>query len=264
MNFSGKTIWITGASSGIGKAVAIELAKSNVHLILSSRNIESLNQVAGEIVKLGSTAEVLPFDNTNIEEVNNATNSVLERGTKIDALFLFAGISQRSLAVDSSLAVDRRIFEVNFFGAITLIKTILPSMITNGGGQLAVTSSIVGKFGMPYRSAYSASKHALHGFIESLQAENSKFNIRTTVIIPGRINTNISKYALINEGKEYGKIDPGQANGMPVEKAALIICKGLKKEKHEILVGNKELLMVQIRRFFPRLYFFLATKVNPL
>jgi len=264
MDFKGKTIWITGASSGIGRAVALEIAKSKTHLILSSRNIGNLVQVKAEAELLGSTVEILPFDNADIDDVNKAAKNVLDRGIKIDCLYQFAGISQRSLTADTSLDVDRRIFEVNFFGTIALTKAILPSMIKNGGGHLAVTSSIVGKFGMPYRSAYSASKHALHGFYESLQSENAKFNIHTSVIIPGRISTNISKYALIKDGKEYGKSDPGLENGMSAEKAARIICKGLSREKHEILAGNKELLMVHIRRFFPRLYYYLATKVNPL
>lgn len=264
MTFTGKTIWITGASSGIGRAVALEIAKSKAHLILSARNINSLEQVAAEVEKLGSTAEIVPFDNGNIDEVNRAAQTVLDRKVQIHALYMFAGISQRALTAETPLMVDRKIFEVNYFGTIALIKALLPSMIDCNDGCIAVTSSISGKFGFPQRSAYAASKHALHGFIESLQAENAKYNIRTSVIIPGRISTNISKYALDKEGKEHGKLDPGQANGMPADKAARIICCRLKKEKHEILVGGMELMMVHIRRFLPRLYFYLATKINPL
>jgi short-subunit dehydrogenase len=137
-------------------------------------------------------------------------------------------------------------------------------MIANGGGQIAVTSSMVGKFGFPYRSAYSASKHALHGFFESLLAENSKNNILVSVLIPGRVQTNISKYAIDRDGKEYGKMDPGQANGISAEKAARQIIRGLQREKKEIPVGGSELIMVQIRRFFPALYYKLATRIRPV
>ncbi|MBN2634825.1 MAG: SDR family NAD(P)-dependent oxidoreductase, partial [Prolixibacteraceae bacterium] len=162
------------------------------------------------------------------------------------------------------LFVDRKIFEVNYFGTIALTKAILPEMIKNGGGHLAVTSSIVGKFGFPYRSSYSASKHALHGFFESLRAENVQHNIRVSIIVPGRIKTNISVNAINSEGKTHAKMDEGQDNGMTAEKSAEIICKKLIKEKKEILVGGKEVIMVHIRRFFPFLYYRLSSKVKPL
>lgn len=264
MEFSNKTIWITGASSGIGKATAMELSKKKLHLILSGRNEEALNDVAVFCQKNGSSAKVVPFDLGNEEAVVRAAQKVLAEENKIDALYHFGGISQRSLVSETSTEVDRKIFEVNFFGTVALTKAILPAMIANGGGQIAVTSSIVGKFGFPYRSAYSATKHALHGFFESLRAENVANNIRVSIIIPGRIKTNISVNALEKDGTAHGKMDRGQEKGEPAEKSAKVICRKLKKERKEILVGGTELIMVHIRRFFPRIYYYLSSKVEPL
>ncbi|NCB09688.1 MAG: SDR family NAD(P)-dependent oxidoreductase [Bacteroidia bacterium] len=147
---------------------------------------------------------------------------------------------------------------------MALTKAVLPSMIENGGGHIAVTSSIVGKFGFPYRSSYSASKQALHGFFESLRAENVQQNIRVSIIIPGRIKTNISVNAINKEGKSHARMDEGQDKGMAAEESAKIIIKRLKREKKEILVGGTEVIMVHIRRFLPWLYYRLSSKVKPL
>lgn len=264
MQFYNKTIWLTGASSGIGKAVALRLSSERAHLILSGRNISALNEVAAECQKKGSNTSVVPFDLGDEKSIESAVNIVFSKKVKVDALYHFGGISQRSFVSETPLFVDRKIFEVNFFGTIALTKAVLPHMIKNGGGQIAVTSSIVGKFGFPYRSSYSASKHALHGFFESLRTENVNNNIRVSVIIPGRIKTNISLNAVDKEGKTHSKMDSGQNNGMSAEKSAKIICRKLKHERKEILVGGKEILMVCIRRFFPGIYYRLSSKVQPL
>jgi short-subunit dehydrogenase len=264
MDFRGKTIWITGASSGIGKAVSAQLAGPEVKLLLSGRNQEALEEVASICREKGSETRILLFDLAREEEVRAVADEVLGEKLQVDALYHFGGISQRSFAVETPLEVDRKIFEVNYFGTIALTKYMLPSMINNGGGHIAVTSSIVGKFGFPYRSAYSASKHALHGFFESLRAENIDNNIIVSVIIPGRINTNISVNALDKKGNKYGVMDHGQDSGMTAERSAQLICRKLSKEKKEILVGGIDLLMVQIRRFFPALYYYLSSRVKPL
>ena len=264
MNFTGKTLWITGASSGIGRAVAIELSLKKCHLILSARQKEALEEVAEICTSNGSTASVMPFDLGLTDSITKAVNEVLGIEKAIDGLYHFGGISQRSYANDTSINVDRKIFDTNFFGTVELTKKVLPHLIANGGGQIGVTTSIVGKFGFPYRSSYAATKHALHGFFESLRAENVSNNIKVSMIIPGRIKTNISMNALDKEGNAHNKMDEGQDKGLSVEKTARIIVKKLEKEKKEILVGGNELMMVHIRRFFPGLYYYLSTKVQPL
>ena len=264
MNYTGKTIWITGASSGIGRAVAVEISKEKVNLILSGRNKVALQDVSKLCEINGSPVQIVPFDLADEKSVEKAAKKVLDEGTKIDALYQFGGISQRSFASETPVFVDRKIFEINFFGTITLTKAVLPEMIKNGGGHLAVTSSVVGKFGFPYRSSYSASKQALHGFFESLRAENVKNNIRVSIIIPGRIKTNISVNAINKIGGAHGKMDQGQDSGMLAETAAKKIIRQLSKQKKEIPVGGKEMIMLSIRRFFPRLYYYMASRVKPL
>jgi short-subunit dehydrogenase len=264
MDFVGKTFWITGASSGMGKSTAIEISKSKARLIISDRDVSGLTDTARQIEKNGSTVRIEPLDMSANSSIVETIVRVIGDGEKVDGLYQFAGISQRSLVAETPIENVRRIMEINYFGVITMATGLLPHMIKIGGGQLAGTSSIVGKFGFPYRSAYSSSKHAIHGFFESLLAENVKNNIRVSVIIPGRVQTNISKFALNKDGKEHGQIDPGQANGITSEKAARIICAGLKREKREILVGGKELLMVHIRRFLPSLYYRMASRIAPM
>lgn len=264
MDFTGKTFWITGAASGMGKALSISLSKVASLIIISDRDREGLKVTAAEVSRNGCAVRAEVLDMADAASIRSVADSVFSEGISIDGLYQFAGISQRSLVLDTPVEIDRRIMEINFFGVITLVKAVLPHMVSHGGGQLAIASSMVGKFGFPYRSAYSASKHALQGFFESLRAENSKHNIRVSILIPGRINTNISKYALTSQGTEYGKMDPGQANGISSEKAARQILNGLRNEKKEVLVGGSELLMVHIRRFFPSLFYLLAQKIKPV
>lgn len=264
MEFKNKTFWITGAASGMGRSISLKLATYQSRIIISDRDEDGLKATAKEIENNGGTARIESLDMLDSAGILQVAEKVIADGEKIAGLYQFAGISQRSLVVETPLANDRKIMEVNFFGAITLAKAILPNMIENGGGQFAATSSLVGKFGFPYRSAYSSSKHALHGFFESLLAENSKYNIKVSMLIPGRVQTNISKFALTKEGKEHGQMDPGQANGISSEKAADLIVRGLKKEKKEIWVGGKEMNMLHIRRFLPRLYYYMATRIKPM
>lgn len=264
MNFTAKTLWITGASSGIGKGVAIELSVKKCHLILSGRNLQALEEVALICQNNGSTTSVVPFDLGDSKAIERAANKVLSEVKNLDGLYHFGGISQRSLAAETPISVDRKLFEVNFFGTIALTKMVMPVLIANGGGQIAVTTSIVGKFGFPYRSSYAAAKHALHGFFESLRAENHANHLLISIILPGRIKTNISINSIGKDGQARHKMDKGQDEGLPVEIAAKAIVRKLGREKKEILVGGREILMVHIRRFFPRLFYYLSTKVQPL
>lgn len=263
MEFTGKTIWITGAASGIGRAVALKFSKERTKLILSDINEKGLSEISALCEKNGSTTQIACMDMGDEKSVESVSHEVIARNVKIDCLYHFAGISQRSLVSETPLSIDRKLFEINYFGCLALTKAVLPVMIKNGGGQIGVTSSIVGKFGFPYRSAYSASKQALHGFFESLRAENKENNIMVSLIIPGRVKTNISFNAINKDGKPHGKMDDGQNSGISSEKAADIIFRNLKRGKKEILVGGKELIMVHIRRFIPGLYYYLSSRIKP-
>lgn len=264
MKFNNKTFWITGAASGMGKSVSVALAKYNTRIIVSDRDAEGLKETATEIEANGGSARIEVLDMSDAESINVTVKKVLNDGEKIAGMYHFAGISQRSLLVDTPLENTRKIMEINYFGVVALTQAVLPHMISNGEGQFAAASSLVGKFGFPYRSAYSSSKHALHGYFETLLAENYHKGIRTSMLIGGRIQTNISKFAMNKDGSEHGKMDPGQANGISAEKAAQQILKGLRKNKIEIPVGGGELIILKIKRFFPRLHARLIRKLNPM
>lgn len=254
--------WITGASSGIGKSTAQYILRNGGKVVLSSRNEQAMKEVVEACHANEDNYLILPLDLEKMDNIRSLTEKVIAKFSKIDFLINNGGISQRAIASETSLEVDRRIMETNFFGTVTLTKAVLPIMIKQKSGHIACVSSIVGKFGFPLRSAYSASKHALHGFFESLRAENKAHNIKVSLVIPGRINTAISNNALGKDGLKHGVLDDGQANGLNVDKAAKIIIKGILKERKEFLVGGKELIMVHIRRWFPRLFHYLSTKVS--
>lgn len=196
------------------------------------------------------------------QSIDKAFTNVSEKFPQIDVLINNAGISQRSLVAETPLEIDRKIMEVNYFGAVILTKHVLPLMLKAGKGYILCTTSMVGKFGFPLRSAYSAAKHAQIGFFESLRAEYYDQGIDVSIIIGGRIQTDISLHALTKDGKAYGKMDEGQKRGISPEKAAQIIQKGMKKRKPEILVGANELLILPIKRFFPKLHFMIIRKIK--
>jgi short-subunit dehydrogenase len=263
-DFNGKTIWVTGASSGIGRAF-VEFVDVNfdTKFILSSRN-ESELIALNRTLKNPENNSVIPINLEFPESIEKAIEQIKEKAIKIDFLFNNGGVSQRSEALETDIAVDRKMFEINYFGNIYLTKLIAPWMIEKGGGHIIVTSSIAGKFGFFLRSAYSASKHALHGFYEAFRLEVEKENIQVTIVCPGKINTPISKSALRGDGSSHGKMDHNQETGMPAEECARQIVKAVERNKKEVLIGNKELLAVKLRRILPQnLFWNLLKKQSP-
>lgn len=254
-NLKGQVIWITGASSGIGEALACNLARKPVKIIVSARRENELERVKQRcILHPGASISILPLDLANADILPSKVNSAINFYGKVDILINNAGVSQRSLAIDTLLRVDRQIMEINFFGTIALTKYLLPGMINNGGGQFVNVSSLVGKFGTPYRSAYSASKHALHGFYDSLRAELWKENIKVTMVCPGFIKTQISVNALTGKGNRLNEMDKAQANGMDPNTCAHKIIKAICTEKQEVYIGGKEKYGVYLKRFFPSIF----------
>ena len=249
--FENKTIWITGASSGIGAACAIVFAKEKANLILTASRADALKTIQEKCILLGAKCEILPCDLSDTEGIPTLVEAALNCFDGIDVLYNNAGISQRGLAGDTLFEVDKKIMDINYFAPVLITKLVLPGMLAKHHGTIAVTTSIVGRFGFPLRSAYSASKHALYGFFESLQAEYYDRHIRVVMICPGRVNTNISMNALESDGTKHAVLDSGQEGGISSEKAARKIVNAIYKQKPEVLVGGKELFMVQIKRFFP-------------
>jgi dehydrogenase/reductase SDR family protein 7B len=262
--FEGKIVWITGASSGIGECLVYSFIKRGATVIASSNEPAELERVKLNCGDFSGNVHCVPFDLSDTSGIDKTVREQVDRTGKIDYLLNIGGISQRATIEETPLWLDRKIMEINYFGTIALTKAVLPYMIKQRSGHILATSSISGRFGFPLRSAYSASKQALHGFFETLYIENKKFNIRSSVIIPGRVRTKISFRALDSEGREQGKMDPGLAKGISPEKAAETIIRGMLRNKREILVGSTELIMLFIRRFLPALFFRLAEKIKPI
>ncbi len=262
-SFKNKVVWIVGSSSGIGKALALDMAKMEANLILSSRNTKELNRIKEECLKFTQKCAVIPLDLESNENYINQVDEIVTNFERIDYLLLVGGVSQRSLVSETPLTIDRKLMEINYFGIVALAKAALPVMIRQTYGHIVVVSSIAGKFGWPQRSAYSASKHALHGFFETLRAEQMENNINVTIALPGRVKTNISKNALKKDGSNYGNLDKGQENGISAQSCSKQIIKGILNNKKEILIGGKEIYMVWIRKYFPSLYYRLAAKMEP-
>ena len=248
-----RIVWITGASSGIGKALAKNYNEKGYFIILSSRKESTLLSVQKEL-KYPAQSVIQVLDLEQSENFNVITKKIVDTYKTIDVLINNGGISQRGEAGDTDLAVDRRIMEINYFGNIALTKAVLPIMRNQKSGHIVVISSIAGKFGFYLRSAYSASKHALQGFYESVLLEEAKHNIKVTLVYPGKINTPISKSAINNKGEQHGLMDHNQATGMSAELCAEKIYKAVVKNKKSLLVGNREIKAVYLKRFFPKLF----------
>ena len=211
MSFRNKVIWITGASSGIGKALAIELSNQNALLIISARNKNSL-EIVKKYCKNPKNVWIISLDLEKDTTFNEITQRAVNVFGRIDVLVNNGGISQRSLATETHISVDKKIMEVNYVVTIALTKALLPHFIENKKGHFAVTTSMVGLIGTPLRSSYAASKHALHGFFDSLRAEVYDDNIAVTLICPGFVSTNISINALTGDGTSQQKMDTATAN----------------------------------------------------
>ncbi|NBV07658.1 MAG: SDR family oxidoreductase [Flavobacteriia bacterium] len=250
-SYHNKVVWITGASSGIGEAMAREFANQGAILVLAARNVQKLNQIKDSLPN-AEVHTVISLDLTDLSKVDALVSSVIDQVGRVDVLVNNGGISQRSLVGETPLEVDRKIMEVNFFGAVGLTKALLPSL-REVKGQIIVISSISGKFGFFLRSTYAAAKHALHGFFESLALEEEG-KVRVTIACPGKINTPISMSALNEKGERHNAMDDNQSTGMDVDVCAHKIIRAARKNRREVLIGKKEIIPVYLKRYFPALF----------
>jgi short-subunit dehydrogenase len=246
-------VWITGASSGIGEALANQFAKEGAKLVLSARRKDEL-----ERVKLGTglpldNVLVLPLDMEQVANFDVALQTVMAHFGRIDILVNNAGISQRGTVLQSDMEVYHRLINLNYLSVVALTKVVLPIFNAQKSGHFVAISSISGKLGSPMRAGYAASKHALHGFFDALRSEVTPNNIKVTLVCPGYIRTNISINALGNNGELHGKMDSNQENGLSPERCAEKICRGIKNNKSELYIGGKEVMGVYLKRFFPKL-----------
>jgi short-subunit dehydrogenase len=257
-----KVIWITGASSGIGEALVYELAKKKTRLILSARRKEELERVKGNCQRdAQANIRILPLDLSQPSTLRLSTEAALQIFGSIDIVVHNGGISQRSLVKDTSLEVDKRIMDVNFFGAVAITKFMIPHFLKKRGGYFVVVSSLTGKFGTPYRSGYAASKHALHGFFDAVRAEHYNDHIKVSMICPGFVHTPITYAALTGDGTPLNKMDEAQYKGMPANECAKKIVSAMEKEKQEVYIGGKEVWAVYLKRFVPGIFSRVIRKV---
>jgi short-subunit dehydrogenase len=261
--YNNKVIWITGSSSGIGKGLVDVLSHYSVTLVISARRISELQKVFNEFKNRNAKIHILAFDLLDINDFKEHTAAIIEQFGRIDILFNNGGISQRSLAIETPLQVDRKLMEVNFFANIQLAKCVLPFMLSQKSGIIAVTSSISGKFGYYQRSSYAASKHALHGYYESLYLENRMQGIKVIMICPGSIKTDISYNAINKEGQPTGFREERLEKGMDAVVCAKKIISAVAKNKKEVLIGKKELIPVYLKKFFPSLFWRIIQSVKP-
>ena len=246
-------IWITGGSSGIGEAAAQKFSKEGYALILSSLNLQELERVKASCSS-PEDIRILPLDLADSGGFDQKVVIALSFFGRVDILLHNGGISQRSLIKDTQLEVDRKLMEVNYFGTVALTKALLPHFMERKQGQFGVITSLVGKFGSPYRSSYAGAKHALHGFFDTLRAEHHEDGISVTLICPGFIRTQVSINAVTGDGSPLGEMDQAQDQGMSPEACAEGIFKALVKKKEEVYIGGKETLAVYLKRFLPGLF----------
>lgn len=262
MQLNQKVVWITGASSGIGRALAIALSAEGCRLILSGRNEKALSETQAAC-QHSESCRILALDLAELEELAPKVEEAWSLFEGIDIAILNAGISQRGLVRESSLSVDQRIFQVNYFGNIALTKQLLKHFRAASAGYFVVISSVVGKIGTPLRSSYAASKHALHGFFDSLRAEESTSGIRVGIICPGFVRTNVSINALTADGSAQGTMDKATENGISPERFAEKAVRFIRNEGQEIVIGGfLEKLGVYVKRFFPSLLARMVKKVD--
>ncbi|MEX0906594.1 MAG: SDR family oxidoreductase [Balneolaceae bacterium] len=248
-----KVIWITGASSGIGEALTYAFNKRGNLLILSARRVEELERVKNNCQNHNETVRILPLDLADTDSIPEKAEQAKAFFGSVDMLINNGGISQRALAAEASLETVRNLMEVNFFGTIALTKAVLPGMIRQKSGHIVVISSVMGKLGTRFRSAYAASKHALHGWFDCLRQEIYEHNIEVTLVCPGFVKTNVTINALTAEGKKYNEMEDAQKTAMPADVFAERLLAKLAKGKEEIYIGGKEILAVYLKRWFPSL-----------
>lgn len=254
-----QTVWITGASSGIGEALAIRFARDGANLVLSARRENELKRVSDRCIDAGlgpNKVLILPLDVTDWDALPRAVQTVLDTFGSIDLLINNAGLSQRSLCKDTDMSVYRKLMDVDVMGQIALTKAVLPHMLDRHAGHVAVTASVAGKVGVPQRTGYCAAKHAVMGFFDALRAEVEDEGIHVSTIVPGFIRTDVSRNALSGDGSAFGKVDEDIAGGMDVDECAEVVFNALKARKREIPVGKgKEMAALWVKRIAPDMLF---------
>ena len=261
MKIHGNVVWITGASSGIGESLVYEMDKRGAKIIISARRLSVLEEVKARCQNQ-ENIKVLPLDLEETSVLDSKVTEAISLFGKVDILVNNGGLSQRSLAKDTKISVDERLMKINYIGSVALAKCLLPHMLSNKIGQIVTVSSMVGKFGTPMRSSYAATKHALHGFMDSLRAEVASEGLTVTLVCPGFVSTNVSLNALTGDGKAQGTMDNQTKSGIDPKKFAILMANAIEFNKREVYIaGFKEKFGLYVNRFFPSLFHRLIRKM---
>jgi short-subunit dehydrogenase len=252
MELKDKIIWITGASSGIGRSLALLMGQRGARLILSSRNQDRLREVREKMPRPDRVA-ILPLDLGELDTLPGIVDKALDVFGSVDILVNNAGISQRSKIADTTMEVYEKLIRVDYLGTVALSKALLPHFIQRKQGQFVVVTSLMGKFGSPWRSGYCGAKHALHGFFDVLRMEHGKDGVFVTMICPGFVQTNIARNALVGDGSSQGFQDQATGNGMDPDRFARKMLRAIEKRSWESYIGGREVAGVYLKRLFPKI-----------
>ena len=253
MRFAGKIVWITGASSGIGEALAYAFAREGARLVLSSRRAPELERVRAACVR-PSEHVVLPLDLMQPDTFPRAVSEIIRQCGSLDVLVNNGGVSQRARALDATVEVERALMAVNYFGPVALTKAVLPGMLARRAGHVVVVSSVMGYVGTPGRSTYAAAKHALHGYFDSLRAEVWRTGIKVTLACPGYVKTSVSTNALGPRGEKHSVNEATHETGIPAERCAAAIVRAVARGREEVAVGGPEIAGIYVKRVAPWLF----------
>lgn len=246
-----QVVWITGASSGIGEALAISASQQGARLVLSARRVDELERVRARCAN-PEQVSVLPCDLMQVDQIPGFAKQARAAFGPVSVLVNNAGLSQRSLLKDTELPVYRRLMELDYFAPVALTQAVLPDMLAAKAGHVVAISSVVGKMGVPLRTGYSAAKHALHGFYEAARAELHAEGLRFTIACPGFVQTDVSRNALNGQGGAHGELDEAIAKGITPQQCAKKVWRAVEQNRDEVVIG-KEAYAVLLKRFAPGL-----------
>lgn len=262
MQLQNKIIWITGASSGIGEALAYVCVTEGAKIVLSARREEELKRVAANCKTEPANILILPLDLEHTDNIDEKVDLVIQKFGRIDVLINNSGMGHRTRALNTPTSIDRKVMEINFFGTINLTKSVARIMKKQKSGKLVVVTSIMGKYGLPLYSTYSASKHALFGYFESLRQELYNDNVKVLIVSPGFINTDVSTKLLKEDGTAYGIKSDSQEKGMSAMDCAKGIINAVKSNRDHKYVGKYEIFSVYVKHYFPQLFYRLMRKMT--
>ena len=261
--FKGKKVIVTGASSGIGEATAKEFLLQGAKVILVSRNEFKMHDSFKDFNR--DSYSIYPFDLTDLDNIDSFVKILIEKEGPIDILFNNAGIGSESLFENTDLKVFHDIMNLDYFSVIYFTKAILKNMMKRGCGHIVANTSVAGLITSKRRTAYSSAKFALHGFFDSLRLEVQDYNIRITLIAPGKVITSFGDNKLDANGIPFGIKNTATPFGISSKKTAKIILSAIKKRKRLVVISrwiDVAWIGVYIHKFLPSLYFFLAKRIN--